>query len=669
VRDKIRDTVYLGIDGEGVTEVTYFEDDDTIYKIHKYQYMAAHSTAGETWELQPRDGEDQLRTEDVFWWLWKRAKNRSCWFFSGKYDWTHIFYDLLFDAEHNIDKAVLHQMFHPETNPDGSERDVFEPVRWGDWGIIYIQGAVTLCRFYANEDGSGEHRVERFFADAFRCFGGGSFISLLKSWDVGTVEQIERVTAMKEQRAHFGFITKQIREYCILEVTLLAEAVQKIAGIFNELDIRPNRGRWYSAGSAAKALLARHNIPADPKTGWEGYRGPDRYAGAPDWIADILMRTYSGGWFENAETGIFDVLYSDDLKSAYPAIIRDLPCLSHGSWHDEYSQGGLNFGHIRWEPTDEAMASTDPLRWAPAPWRWPDGRVYRPCIGQGWYCESEIRAAQRLTQYNIKELGWVSFIPTCDHKPFGWVQEVYDLRVEWGGDGRGLALKVTLNSVYGVFADTLNADSRYASIVWATLITAGTRAKILDQIADHGDKIVAVATDGILSTEPINTVKTNILGALNHEGPIYDVLLIQPGLYLARNGPDLKKQLRNRGHAIKDMKNIEDRLREAWIEAGWGASVKYDRTRLIPAKQAITRSNVLEAYGQWITQPVTVTFKPSRRDMLPDLGLRKRSTPSFQHIWFKGGELDVDSAPYNRLVSMRANERMINNKDVEDAQP
>lgn len=641
----------------------YFEDEDEVYKIHLYKYMAAYSTTGEVAELNPEPGQSRLRTEEVFRWLmWGIPKGWN-WFFSSKYDWTHIFYDLLFDDDHQVDKSLLDQVFHPDRYQDGSPgRDPFTEIRWGSWGITYIQGSVTLTHYYTDKEGKIKG-YSKFFADAWRCFAdSGSFVSLLKGWQVGTPEEIALVEEWKDKRAKFSYISPDVKKYCQLEVRLLAEAVKKITVIFSELDIRPSK--WYSAGSAAKALLRTHKIPADDKTDWEGYRGADRYAGAPDWIADILLRCYSGGWFENAETGIFQILHSKDLKSAYPSIIRNLPCLSHGHWEDHYVEGAVNFGHVEWEPDSD----TD-RRWAPFPWRFPDGRIYRPSIGQGWYCETEIRAAQRLPGYDITELGWVAFVPECDHKPFDWVQGVYDLRVQWGGDGKGRALKVTLNSVYGVFADTLNLDSRYASAIWAAMITAGTRAKILDEIADHGDHIVSVATDGILSDEPVGVCeKTTVLGQWNYEGAIYDVLLIQPGLYLAKNAPDPKKQFRNRGHGMKDMRRIETDLRDAWVENGWEAMVEYMRTRLIPGKLAITRKNVLAVYGQWDTQPVKVSFKASRRNMLPDPGERKRSVASYAHMT-NPKYMDTDSAPYNRLASMLANQRLIDNREVEDAQP
>lgn len=711
VKDNVANKVYIAFDGEGCNP-KYIDDDGIwVEGDHRYTYMAACDTEGGVYELHMREGEDFIRTEDALRWMHKLACRKSAWFFSAKYDWTHIFRSLIYNDE---DLKVLWQAHHPEKNPDGSERDVFTAVRWKNWGITYVQGSVKITKYWIQrgkldlKDGEvqcssthdradgkviqcihAEHKVKdkphcfpgveassnAFFQDAFKCFGGGSFVHMLKSWQIGTPEVIAEVEAMKEKRATFQWVDQEVRDYCITEVRLLAEAVKKIVLTFNEMDIRPKAGAWYSAGSAAKALLRTHKIPAeynvDPALNWDGYRGVDRYAGAPLDIQDILDRAYFGGWFENAETGVFEELFSEDFKSAYPAVIRDLPCMAHGRWTREYQEGGINFGRVSWTPKPH-VDSAD-IRWTPAPWRWPNGMIYRPPVGEGWYCEAEIRSMQKLPDFDIEVLEWVGFERGCEHQPFDWVQDVYDLRVQLGNDGRGLVLKVSLNSIYGSFADTLQANSVYANIAWAAMITGGCRAKILDEIAWRGAEIVSIATDGIMSTvENPRKQVTNVLGELNFEGSVKDVLLIQPGLYLAKEGKDPKKQHRSRGHGLKDLKALETELRAAWARDGWAAEVSYKRTRLIPAKLALARKDIESVYGQWVTEDVTLKFKPPRRQALDDPGPHKRSIPTVAHFMAKdrnGEPLDSLSYAFDRRRSEEINQQLKDEKELEDGQP
>lgn len=693
--DHLTNTQVIAIDGEGCTQTEYTgdgeahtdPDDSHFWENHKYLYMSAYNS--ETGQYDRLETGERLRSHEILNWLWsitkradKDAPAKTPWLFGAKYDWTAIFRDIIIEdvvSGEPIKAGTLWQVMHPEMYPDGLPREPFDPVWWLDpdgrwWGITYIQGVVNLSRrWWSRKDGEWKHGGQRHFADASRCFGPGSFVFQLESWDVGTPAERAEVERMKAERGHFTVIDQEVRDYCDLEMKLLAELVKKVTMIYGSdpINIRPRA--WWSAGSSAKCLMDQHDIPRvydkDHNLISVGALGPDRYAGAPDDIKVILLRAYTGGIFDNAETGLFEVLHSEDFKSMYPSVIKNLRCLCSATWVHGYTPGAINIGHVEWEPAHDG-----PLRWAPFMWRYPWGAIYRPHTGEGWYYEVEIRAAQRLTDYDITELEWVSLIPGCDHKPWEWVQETYDQRVAWGGDGRGLALKTTLNSVYGVTADTMTLDSRYASIVCAGLITAGCRAMILGLLADHGDKIVSVATDGILSTEPVLGQKTKVLGQLNYEGPIYDVLLIQPGLHLAASGPDPKKTIRNRGHALKDMREIEDQLRDVWKLHGWDAQVKYKRTRFIPAKLALARKDPLLVYGQWIEQEVTLKFKPATREPVYEPGPHKRAAPSSRHIsqvlrkYPEQWDM-LCSAPYDKFVSMLHNERLIADKEIESAQP
>lgn len=712
VKDNVANKVYIAFDGEGCNP-QYIDDEGVwVEGDHRYTYMAACDTAGLVEELHVREGEDFIRTEDALKWMHRLARGKSAWFYSAKYDWTHIFRSLIYNEE---DLKVLWQAHHPDKNPDGSERDVFTAVRWKNWGITYVQGSVKLTKYWIQRgkldlkegevqcestkeraDGKviqcvlAKHKVKEkqhcfpgieassvaFFQDAFKCFGGGKFTDMLKSWQVGDPEVIAEVERMKDKRATFRWVDREVMDYCITEVKLLAEAVKKIVLTFNEMDIRPKAGAWYSAGSAAKAMLRTHRIPAETdgkgNVVWDGYRGPDRYAGAPLDVQDILDRAYFGGWFENAETGVFEELFSEDFKSAYPAIIRDLPCMAHGHWTREYQEGGVNFGRVSWDL--KSGVRPENVRWTPAPWRFPNGMIYRPPVGEGWYCEAEIKSMQKLPDFDVEVHEWVGFKVECEHRPFDpWVQEAYDLRVQLGNDGRGLVLKVSLNSVYGSFADTLQPNSQYANIAWAAMITGGCRAKILDEIAWRGDQIVSIATDGIMSTEKSPRARvTNTLGELNFEGSVKDVLLIQPGLYLAAEGKSPKKMYRSRGHGIRDLQALEAELRAAWARDGWKAEVTYKRTRLIPAKLALARKDIESVYGQWVTEDVTLKFKPPRRQPLNDPGPHKRAMPTVAHFIAKdrfGQPLDTLSYAFDRRRSDEINQQLKDEKELEDGQP
>jgi len=659
VLESIENRSYVGWDGEGINvwqeyTVDVAEDGTEIkdaQERHNYTYMAWSTETGEFSELECKPGDTYIRTQDALWFVWSTPKKASIWGYSTKYDWTKILSD--------VDYDTLWQIYHADQNPDGTIRDTFEPVWWEGWGISYVQGSVKLSRMYSNEQKT--FPVSKFYQDGFRCWGGGSFLTQLKNWEVGTEEELAEVERMKNQRSYFTRMTEEIKRYCRLEVKLLAQLAKKISVTFSELGYRPLGGRAYSSGSYAKAMMRVHHIPADPKSGWEGYRGTDRYAGAPDDIINILMRTYFGGRFEQRMTGIFKELHSHDLAAAYVHTLKFLPCLSHGHWERKKVDGAANFGHVRWNGDGD---------FGPFPWRHESGAVFYPMTGQGWYAEAEITAAQLQPSWNIEELEWISFVPECDHKPFTWVQAEYNKRVEWGKDGKGKALKVALLSCYGSIADTVAVDSRYASMVWASMITAGTRAKLLQKIAEHPGKVIATATDGILTTEPVDhTEKRKILGEWDYEGKLNDVILVQPGFYFAGSGDDPAKYVRTRGMSAKDGMALEPELRAAWLRDGWNAVVKYTAKVFIPAKLALARRNWREQYGQWLDLEKSIKFRPSRRD--PDYGdglAKTSSVDIWTFLWDEHGDL-IDSAQYSKLASMRAHEKLKEQQELRESQP
>lgn len=629
---RIHKRCYVGIDGEGIN----------VNGRHIYVYMAAvaywpDEERTEVFELW--DNGAELKTNNILWWLYHTIPKGHFWFYSAGYDWTKIFSTWEKDAI----KAVY--------SPEPGERKIFEPYEHGKWLITKVQGSVTIGRKHIDKEGN-EHTFERFFQDGFKCWNGGPFVDKLEEWKIGTPAIWADMRVMKDKRATFSECGQDVRDYCISECDMLARLAAKIVTTASDLSIRPRRGRWYSAGSLAKALLRSH--------GSQHSRGADRYAGAPLSIRLILMCTFFGGWFDTSGTGHYEVLYPRDLASAYPGIIRDLPCLAHGHWEFKRVAGAINFGHVRWD----TIPSANPV-WGPLPWRAPDGSVHHPSMGEGWYHESEIVAAQDLPWYQWEELEWISFVPECDHKPLLWIQDIYNMRLALGKDGAGLVLKVALNSIYGTFADTISDDSIFASIVWASIITAATRAKILNVIAKYPSEVVSIATDGILCTEPIDICSAipKTLGGWDEEPTMRDVLVVQPGLVLAAEG---QKKPKTRGHSAKEIVSRRTELQDAWDRDGWDAEVSYKRSRFIPAKLALKRVDFRGTLGQWKTDDVTIKFKPSHRWVTNRLTEGHRaSEPS---IPMNPSWPDM-SSPYSKLMSLELHERLADEQELENAQP
>jgi hypothetical protein len=132
------------------------------------------------------------------------------------------------------------------------------------------------------------------------------------------------------------------------------------------------------------------------------------------------------------------------------------------------------------------------------------------------------------------------FVPATDEKPFAFVQELFDLRAsiiaENKDDVRGVILKLAINSIYGKLAQSVGRRGdppAFASPWMAAAITAGTRRMLLEAALTAPDSIVCFATDGIVSTTPLDVFvpPSKTLGHWEHEEAIDGGVFVQSGVY------------------------------------------------------------------------------------------------------------------------------------------
>ena len=121
-----------------------------------------------------------------------------------------------------------------------------------------------------------------------------------------------------------------------------------------------------------------------------------------------------------------------------------------------------------------------------------DGRVYRSAP------EIEIVRA------------WI-FKPASDFKPLAFQMGMFDYRTGLikvdKKDSRGQVIKLLINAIYGKMAQRIGRRGKppkYASLWFAAAITAGTQRQLMEAALTKPDDIVAFATDGIYTTEPLN---------------------------------------------------------------------------------------------------------------------------------------------------------------------
>jgi hypothetical protein len=95
------------------------------------------------------------------------------------------------------------------------------------------------------------------------------------------------------------------------------------------------------------------------------------------------------------------------------------------------------------------------------------------------------------------------------------------------------ALKLILNSVYGKLAQTVGATDKpptWHQLEYAGYITSHTRAKLYDAMLQKPESLIAVETDAVFTTEPLDLPHTDALG--DWEETYFDeIIYLQSGYY------------------------------------------------------------------------------------------------------------------------------------------
>jgi hypothetical protein len=441
---------------------------------------------------------------------------------------------------------TLQRIIHPRQGPYGP-RSTF----WGDYAITWQPWQYFRV---SRVDRSGPKPVTdpsttRTVYDVFAFFQT-SFVVAINNWNIGTEQERAFVAENKAKREDFDGVTAGMIDYCTLECRLLASLMSAFREVCIAADIVP--ARWSGPGWIAARLLEKHGIPKRPQTANEALLAN---AGAPQLRRPVrdpefekaASLAFYGGRFEVSRIGhIPGPVYEYDLNSAYPAVMPGLPCSMHTRWVHRPNarrlpKSGLylakiTFDHLRAIP------------WCGLPFRRKNNSVlYWPYQGTGWYWSCEIEAAQRylFADVSVHDL-WVAE-RTCDCRQYDWVPALYEKRRQLGSKTQGYPLKLGLNSLYGKMAQR-SGRGPYHDLVAAGLVTATTRARLIEALWDHLEDIAMLATDALYATRRLSLDIGVGLG--QWEEKIWlDLFITQPGVYwspteLAKGG---KPTIKSRG--------------------------------------------------------------------------------------------------------------------------
>jgi len=686
-RDRRRDeheVVFVGVDGEGLCHCPRGESGEVeaLEQVCDHAYVllsvGAHSLAACRQHGPYRfTGDDascptcgrynprELSTLEVFDHLWQ------C--FEAQLEAAFVGYYLGYDIGHwfkGLPAEIAEALYNPERpRPHALNRNPKpEPVVWEGWEFDILNGRrLRLHRQGALYRSGGKWRKRWLYVCDVGSFFQSSFEKAIDpaEWTAEAIAEVvtsDEQTIIEHGKRHLRGVARLTDELVIYNRTENA-VLSRLMSVFNrglvDMGIRLMRTQWFGPGQAAQHWLNSVNCPTGDRV---------REITDPE-VVDACRRSYFGGWFETPAHGHIGFrrvgdpdhppTFDADIHSAYPSIIAGLPCLEHGQWTFTEGapprglrrrKGALHMVHAEVWGRDEIVGAM--------PHRTPEGHVLRPHHTRGCYWLHEIDASRAAGLISRTRIAWCwSYVPDgncpCAH-PVAKIAELYLERIRVGKKTPlGRALKLVYNSVYGKFAQSIG-NPKYGNSIYASLITAGCRVKILEAIASHphGTRdLVMVATDGI-----VFRTRHTALHETHHDLGTWEQLerrgltVMRPGVYwddVTRAEPESLK-LKSRGIPGRTMRdNIGEVDEQFDTFDGW----QWPSVEIVVPFTVISPRQALRSLRDWTRCAEIVHNRPVLLNAAP-VHKRTQDANRVRSVWRTSvrRECDpVESSEYDKL--------------------
>lgn len=580
---------FVGVDGEGIGRSP-----------HRYVLLAAATELGQTWYTENPNGLSTVKCLEFF----LQLPSMRIFAFSFGYDLTKILQD--------VDNATLYKLFRPSLRYRDGEKRLRgpRPVHWRGFRLNFLNGKFLIQR----------GKARRVVWDIYK-FYQSTFVTALERWNVGDPEYIQ---SMKVRRGQFTLEEfDEVKRYCFTECRYLAQLARRLIETHIKVGLRLTS--YYGPGSTAGTALHRMGI--------KDLRGEQ-----PPAMRRAIACAFFGGRFEHSVMGpIEGEVFGYDISSAYPYNLYRLPCLACGQWRRTTDVKALD--RCRAALVNYSLRARPNLQWAPFPVRDMRGNIFYPYRGEGWVWLAEFRAAQRYFRGVEFISAWV-YETDCDCHPFAPVARFYRDRFLMGKDAAGIVIKLAINSIYGKLAQSTGLNPQYQCWVWAGMVTAGTRAQLLDLMHSTGRRsdVLAVATDGIYSRRELKPEKPIDTGTYDLAKPLggwerkeYEkgMFFVKPGIYFPLDGGTEADYLRARGIGRRSLLENRDRIIDAFKRGERKVQLP-DIDRFFGVKTCISRTmKRSRRFGEWEKIPIQLAFDCPNRN--PDMSLRRATEASYPY--------------------------------------
>jgi DNA polymerase type B, organellar and viral len=424
-------------------------------------------------------------------------------------------------------------------------------------------------------------------SDTFKLFGK-SFLKVIDEWKAGIPDQRKLVKRGKDNREYVEYLTPEeietTDEYCRLECRLLEEVMETLRHNILESGMHlPDR--WQSPGYLSRKVLQQNHVMT---------RQEYEHKVTP-FFRKIFLDSYYGGWFETIIHGpapgicgpmgvrfrqahLTRMITQWDINSAYPWALTHAPCPRHFTIEDraprkgeyalqyvvaKYEGWADEYGAIRKHGHEEC--DSDLPAHMGLPWRGESGRICRPLNVTGWYWSMEVAETRHQTVEIIKSY---TIVNNCECDAWGFLASLFHRRLQLKKDGKDKPLKLVLNAIYGVLAQTVGSQ-RYAMPMFASFITAFVRAHIMRTIHQLGCEkgltcgwnVLMVATDAVYVVGDPKLPVSSELGGWSKEEYPNGINIVQGGIYFTEDDTAISK---SRGFPAPVLQAHIPDFKESW---------------------------------------------------------------------------------------------------------
>lgn len=573
---------------------------------HQYVYLCAYDGK----DYQEVRNENGLGTEECFRFMVDVAAKH-------KYG-INVIYGGSYDANMMLRDVSVPKLM--DLNKHGT-------CRWKNWRISLINR-----KEFTVTDISKERRNTCKLWDVIGFFQCG-FEKAIGDW-----LDVKDTTIAKGKRARSVFDRQQldfIIDYCRKELLYFEALMQRLWHALESVGIKLNR--WDGAGAAAQSVLQRSGVAQ--------HKGTEAQNEAHYTQARIA---YAGGRFELVAPGDYlQPCYNYDINSAYPYAMTLLPSF-HGLREcrkKSCKYGPYDLLKIHYEGDYD-------VTFHPYHHRHDHFAVSYPLHTVGWHYAVEWTACGERGEV-LAHLHW----DDDGTRPFSWVSELFDYRLELKqkGDKAEKAVKLAINSLYGKTVQQRGWQPgkkrpMFHQLYWGGWITAYCRSMMYSAMNQHPESVIAVETDGIFCTHPLDLDTGDGLGQWGVT-EYKELTYVQSGMYfgIESDGTDVTKYRGlDRGTLTREK-----------VLRGWEKmqSETTPRKRVRHVQAPSTRFRTLgtslvgariDNWRQWVTEPKKI-------DLLPT-GKRLHS-PACKEPWGRGTHhqticvqpADIISHPYNVL--------------------